>query len=113
IQMNSIAYTVVGIMPARFRTFDFGTDLWIPLTVDRSDVTWAGANGLGYGLLRAGVTPQAATVELGTLARNMRENFQLASDWPLGASVVGLQESLVGSLRPTVLVLAFAVGFLL
>lgn len=113
IRLEGTSYTVVAVMPRGFRTFDPETDLWTPLTVDPKEQTWTGAVALAYGRVRPGVAPEAATTELQALAVWMRGEFALAPAWAQGAVVVGLQESLVGGVRTTLLVLLCAVGFLL
>ncbi len=113
IRLDGDAYEVVGVMPRGFRTFDAGTDLWTPMTVDPAAATWTGAMALTYGRLKPGVTAAAATGELGPLARQVRDALGLAPDWNQGAAVVPLREELVGPVRPMLLVLTVAVGLLL
>jgi predicted permease len=113
IRLDREAYEVVGVMPRGFRTFDPGTDLWTPLTFDPEDATWSGAMALGYGRLRAGVTAETASLELKSLAAEVREAFHLAPDWALNAAVMDLKEQLVGPVRPTLVVLIVAVAVLL
>lgn len=113
IQLDGTAYTVVAVMPRGFRTFETRADLWTPLTMDRSAMTWAGATSMMFGRLRPGRTPDEASSELRTLAADIRDEFQLAPTWSVGASVAPLQAQLVGGTRAILLVLLTAVGALL
>ena len=113
IRLEGTSYTVVAVMPSGFRTFDPGTDLWTALPLDPKEPTWTGAMAAAYGRLRPGVSTQVATVELKGLVSAMRKEFDLAPAWAQGAVVIGLQESLVGGVRSTLLVLLCAVAFLL
>src|SRR4029077_715265 len=68
---------------------------------------------LAYGRLREGVSTQAARDELRTLVPQLQREFDLPPNWSQGADVVGLQESMVGTTRPTLFTLFAAVAFLL
>jgi predicted permease len=113
IVLSGEPYTVVAVMPKAFRAFAFTSDAWVPLPDDHSAFYWTGQTALAYARLRPGTTARAASVELATVAPHVRTDFQLAPDWGAGARVVGLAESMVGALRPMVIVLCGAVGFLL
>jgi putative ABC transport system permease protein len=113
IVLNDEPYTVVAVMPRGFRMFQFTSDLWIPLAEDHSAWGWTGPQALAFGRLASGVTARAASAELATIAPRLQQEFHLESAWPTGARVVGLAESMVGTLRPMILLLTGAVGFLL
>ncbi len=113
INLDGTMYTVVAVMPRRFRTFEMRADLWTPLTMDRAAMTWAGAMSVLFGRLVADRTPAEASSELRTLAAGIRDEFQLAPSWTVGASVVSLQAQLVGGTRAILMVLLAAVGALL
>src|SRR6185312_6665059 len=113
IDLDGTAYVVTGVMPPTFRPFGFRSDVWVPLTADHSAAWWTSATALAYGRLRPGVTAQIASAELATIVRRVQREFQLDPDWTVGARVVGLQDSMVGAVRPTVLLLTGAVALLL
>jgi len=106
-------YTVAAVMPPTFRVFQFTSDLWVPLPDDHTAWWWTGTQMLAFGRLRTGVTVHAASVELATIAPRVETEFHLESDWAAGARVVGLAESIVGAVAPTVMLLTGAVGLLL
>jgi putative ABC transport system permease protein len=113
IVLDREAYTIAAVMPRTFRAFTFNSDLWVPLTTDRAAMWWTQATALAYGRLRPGMTASHASAELAMIAPRIAREFQLAPNWPMGARVVGLEDSMVRAFRPTVLLLAAAVGTLL
>src|SRR5262249_50351349 len=51
ITLNGQRYTVTGVMPKGFQLFDWQSDLWIPLNMDRDEFTWTVSTGFAYGRL--------------------------------------------------------------
>jgi len=113
ISLDGQAYRVTGVMPPDFVTFDATTDLWTPMTMDPAEMTWAGAIGMAYGRLRPDVTAATASAELGVEVAAMADEFQHPRTWRDGARVSGLQDTMVGSVRPILFVLLAAVALLL
>jgi len=113
IVLDGDPYTVAAVMARTFRAFTFTSDLWVPLPADHSAMWWTQATTLAFGRLRPRATVQGASAELATIAPRIQQEFHLAPDWSEGARVVGLQDSMVGALRPMVLLLTGAVGLLL
>jgi putative ABC transport system permease protein len=113
--------TVVGILP---KTFSFPIqvpepEIWMPRVDEnatlRQEQIRSGASYLGViGRLRPGTTLPVAEAELKTIDARYRAQFGSyvdATKFELAA--VSLQDSLVGTLRPSLLVLLAAVGFVL
>lgn len=113
IQLDGSGFTVLGVMPAGFQVFGENSDLWVPMAMDQSAMSWTGATSLAYGRLQPGTPTTTAAQELGGLFNQIRQEFQLRPDWGTGVPLVGLKESIVGGSRPMLLVLMVAVGFLL
>ena len=117
ISLDSQPFTIVGVMPEGFRfpsAYDFGsgTDLWVPLQLppDSRDP----ANYLAsMGRLKLGVTREQAGAELGALTQQLRKDLPESADSHEGATLVALQERLVGRVRPLLLILLGAVSFVL
>ncbi len=105
--------TVVGVAAADFR-YPGQADIWVPVSRDAADIL--GNRGLhGYyvvGRLLPGVNQQAAQARLGALAARLSGEYP-ATNQGWGVAVEALQESLVHDVRPTLLVLLGAVGFVL
>jgi len=113
--------TVVGILPANFHfPLQFPEpDIWVPRVFEasflRPEQVRTGAGYLAViGRLRQGETLAHAQAELDTINGRYREQFGSyvdATRWDLAAT--SLADSLVATLRPSLLVLLAAVGFVL
>ncbi|HVT40030.1 MAG TPA: ABC transporter permease, partial [Gemmatimonadaceae bacterium] len=113
LQLSDGPLTVVGVMPADFH-FSGNADLWMPLAMDRGAQSWDNAMSTAYGKIRIGTSEASASSRVAVLTAALRDEFKQPPNWMKGAApVVGLQDSMVGGLRPTLLVLLAAVAFLL
>jgi putative ABC transport system permease protein len=105
--------TIVGIAPPRFR-YPEETEVWIPVSQDEAGLLEE--RGLHaydvIGRLRAGQTREHASTRLQAVAARLAAEYP-ASNRSWGVVLTPLQESLVRELRPTLLVLLGAVGFVL
>ena len=105
---------VVGVMPSDFAFPGSETELWIPHHLDPADATahW----GAGYmplvARLRPGTTLEQARGEIRSLVAETIPlfPFTMPRDWNASATVLPLQESLVGNVRSKLLVLFGAVA---
>jgi putative ABC transport system permease protein len=117
IQLDGRQHQVVGVMPSGFAFPSQDVQLWVPFGIDRSDPLdlWSRTAGSFIGRLRPGVTVEQAGAEIGTVAPQLRELFpwQMPQDFWADATVVPLQDQLVGDARPTLFVLLGAVGLVL
>ncbi|HEX9727718.1 MAG TPA: ABC transporter permease [Gemmatimonadales bacterium] len=111
--LDGVRHTVVGVMPPGFELGHPQTEIWRVLPLDRDAWYYEGGGLLGVARLRPGVSLQAARAEFVGLSRRLKETYGYAEDYLAGASVIGLQERIVGSLRPILLVALGAVGFVL
>jgi putative ABC transport system permease protein len=109
IQVNGQALTVVGVMPADFRSVGGRPDLWVP-------VQWS-EEGTGrflsvVGRLRPGATFEQARTEMVAIGRRRAQAYpEINRDW--GVNPVPLHEQVTGDVKPALLVLLGAVGILL
>jgi putative ABC transport system permease protein len=117
IRLNDEDYAVVGVMPERFRDFfSSRADLWMPVvfTPDQYADNRRTNEFLGFiGRLAPGVSVEKAQAEMHALARRLRQSYpnSYASDWDL--LVRSLNEVATGTIRPALLLLLGAVGFVL
>ncbi|HEU4643042.1 MAG TPA: ABC transporter permease [Gemmatimonadaceae bacterium] len=118
IRIDAREYTIVGVMPASF-DFPLGTSersqLWIPLTLggDSTFQQSRGAHSLEVGgRLRPGATREQAAAEMVAITKRLSELYP-RTNARFSAGVVPLRERLVGGTRPTLLMLAGAVAFVL
>jgi putative ABC transport system permease protein len=114
-------FTIVGILPKSF-TFPLQVpepELWMPRVDEvatlRSEQIHSGATYLGVvGRLRPGANLADAQAELKAINARYRAQFgNYADAAKFDLAAVSLQDSLVGTLRPSLFVLLAAVGFVL
>jgi putative ABC transport system permease protein len=111
IAVNGRAATVVGVMPQRFR-FPGATEVWFP-AADPNDPQSRGRHSyMIFGRLTPTATIASATREVAGIAR------QLEADHPQinakrSARAEGMTETIVGDVRPALLVLLGSVGLVL
>jgi len=116
LQINGVPTTIVGIMPPRFDVDDNGVQLWRPLQIDPQDPGSQFSHYLyAIGRLRGGVTQQQAQAELDVLVAGWQETYPDAHIRPDGHEIQfePLANQVVGDVRPALLTLLGAVGFVL
>ena len=116
IQLDAVPYTIVGVMPAEFDFPPSGNiDIWTPLTFDPNDAHGRSrkARSLNVvGRLADGVSPEQAQREMTVVASRLATTYP-DSNTGWGARVIAAQEQLVTTVRPALLMISAAVGFLL
>jgi predicted permease len=104
-------YSVIGVMQAGFN-FPPEAEVWIPRELEAPLTSRTALNWHGLGRLRDGATIAQANADLQSIAVNLKRQLG-DSTWMSGATVRTLQESMVGPVRPALLAIAGAAGFLL
>jgi putative ABC transport system permease protein len=113
ITLDGKAFTVVGVMPARFG-FPQKAEAWIPVSLAADEImnrgTRPGFNAVAR--LKPGVTPDGARAEMETIARRLDAAYPKTNT---GATVLvfPLYEKIFGEYRPALFLLLGAVGFVL
>ena len=118
LRLDGLAYTVVGVIPADFR-YQSGnfhnSDVYVPIG-QWNDPTFrdrrASMGMDAVGRLKPGVTLQQAQADMDSVARTLADAYPNA-DKGTGIALVPLQQDVVGDIRPFLLVLLAAVGFVL
>jgi putative ABC transport system permease protein len=113
VTLTGTGHTVVGVMPAGF-DFPYEADLWSPMASEPPfepglrRFVWLRT----VARLKPGVTLVQAQSDMAAVARRLEEQYPDTNE---GRSVlvVSLHENTVGSVRPALLVLLGAVGFVL
>jgi putative ABC transport system permease protein len=107
------ALTVIGVAAPDFH-FPERSDIWIPVSHDATDVLEnRGLHAYGViGRLSPGVSIDRAAASLQSIAARLGGEYP-ATNKAWGIAVAPLHQSLVKSVRPTLLVLLGAVGFVL
>jgi putative ABC transport system permease protein len=116
VQLDAEPYTVIGVMPAEF---DFppsaNADIWTPLSFDPNDAHGRSrkARSLNVvGRLADGIPQEQAQREMTVIAGRLATTYP-DSNAGWGARVISAQEQLVTTVRPALLLISAAVGFLL
>jgi predicted permease len=110
--LNSRKFTVIGVMPAGFE-FPQKAELWTPLAWDEKErQTRAIHDYMVVARLNPDVPLAKAQSEMSAISGRLEREYPEA-DKGWGAVVIPLREDLVGDMRPALLVLFSAVGFVL
>jgi putative ABC transport system permease protein len=118
ISLNNQSYTVVGIMPAKFgfpTSSDpkFQPQMWTPLAwTDEDRAVRGNHNYFVIARLKPDADVKQAQAEMTTISSRLEQQYP-ADDKGWGAVVVPLREELVGKVRPALMILLGAVGFVL
>jgi putative ABC transport system permease protein len=115
IQLNGERFQLVGVMPPGFHSFYSNADVMVPLALTAQQFT-AGYTNEYLSLtarLAPGATLGTAQAEMHTFAENLKHANpnQFAPDWTL--KVRSFDDLTSGTIRPTLLILLGAVGFVL
>jgi putative ABC transport system permease protein len=110
INLNGVPVTVIGVMPAGFYFPTRTPEFWRPMGLNPVDAT-RGGHFLGVvARLKPDVTVRQADAEMKTIAERLAREYPEASAGE-SARVVLLQDQIVGAIRPALLTLFAAVGF--
>jgi putative ABC transport system permease protein len=118
ITLDKRPFTVVGIMPAAFRSpfINNAQDVWIPLVQDPLFGSWMARRGGHwlpvFGRLKPGVSLAQAQAEMDTISERLASEFPAENKgWTV--RLVPMQKEIVGDVRTALLVLLGAVGLVL
>jgi putative ABC transport system permease protein len=115
--INGEQYVVIGVMPQGMRDFwNRDTELWSPLGLEPAALADNRRTNEYLNLtgrLKPGITPERAQATLTAFANQLKQRYPdfYAKDWTLRAKP--LQEVATGRIRPALLILLGAVGFVL
>ncbi len=111
IRLAGEPHVVIGVTRPGF-TYPDETELWVPLAPDSSTRARRGALWLSViGRLRPGTTVEAAQAEMSGIALQLEQEYEQNRNH--GVRLEPLHETVVGPVRPALLVLLGAVAFVL
>ena len=119
IDLNDTSYTIIGVVPGSFhyRNNNFGEDkdVYVPLgqwndALFRDRHTGMGMDAVGR--LKPGITVEQAKADMNAVAAHLAQIYP-DSNKDSGVTVVPLKQNITGDIRPFLLVLLAAVGFVL
>jgi putative ABC transport system permease protein len=116
LRLNGEPYTIVGVMPARFTAAAWAVtarDIWVPIAYTDADrAVRDNHNDSVIARLAPGVTVAQAQSEMDAISTRLAHAFpQENAGW--GATVVPLQELIVGDVRLSLVMLLAAVALVL
>ena len=103
--------SVVGVLPAGFQ-FPEDAEIWVPRELLEHYASRTAHNWRVIGRLRDGFNPEKAHAELGTIAHAIKQQYGPDTDIT-DVAISRLQDAITGQVRPALLILLGAVGFLL
>lgn len=110
--IDGTVFNVVGVMPANF-SFPPDTDLWVPKEQLSKDTSARSSHNFRViARLKPNVTISQAQVEIDTIEARLNQQYPEYNQ-DTGGAVVTLMDQMVGSVRPALVVLMVAVGFVL
>jgi putative ABC transport system permease protein len=114
--LNDKSYTVVGITPADFR-FASDTDIYVPIGLSVAEVPFYKERGSHPGLwvtgrLKPGVSMEGARAELDAIMARLGQQYP-ETNKGRRVHIESLYENTVQDVRPALLILLGAVGFVL
>jgi putative ABC transport system permease protein len=115
VTLNGAPYTIIGVMPAGFQ-HPQRAELWAPLRLNSLSADQANDRGFRFlrvvGRFKPGVTIEQAQREMSRVALRLAERHP-DTNAGQGVKIVSLQEQYAGDIKPTLLALLGAVGFVL
>jgi putative ABC transport system permease protein len=114
--LNGESYTVIGIMPRFVQLPGFANrndQLWVPIAFPPEEASQRGNHFLEViARLKPGITLKQAQAEMDTIAARLAQQYP-DYNTRTGAVVLPLHEEVVGDIKPALLILLGAVGFVL
>ncbi|MFL6520473.1 MAG: ABC transporter permease [Chthoniobacterales bacterium] len=117
IKLSARDYTVIGVMPSDFQSLPVGLLNWTaefyrPVAEQPAEKDRASRHLRAIARLKPGLTLEQAQTEMNLIARQLSQEHP-NDNASSGVHLVTLREDLVGRLRPALLMLFGAVGFVL
>jgi predicted permease len=105
--------TIIGVMPPGFQFMGKETGLWVPMAFSREQLANRGSHYLTVvARLKSSVTLAQAQAEIAAITQRILRDNPIRG-FEFGSTVIPLREQLAGDVRPALIVLLVAVGFVL
>jgi predicted permease len=112
ITLDGAPYIVVGVMGPKMNKPDFA-QAWVPLGLTAGEAAVRGEHHyFSIARLKPGITIGLAQAEMNAISLRLEQAYP-ADDKGWGAAVVSMRDELVGDVRPALLMMLGAVGFVL
>jgi predicted permease len=114
ITLYDASFTVIGILPANFQ-FYTPADVFVPLSFMPNSLKEAReehGGTIAVGRLKRGVSKSQAQADMQNIAAALEQQYPKTNN-TVGVSLKAIHDDMVGDVRPSLLVLLGAVGFVL
>jgi putative ABC transport system permease protein len=115
IRLGTLTHIIIGVLPTGLKFPEETVDLWIPLeqTITPENMHWRNSHYLDvYARIKPGVTLAQARAEMNQIAAGLKLAYHDTNSGA-GTYIIPVQEDLVSDIRPALLTLLVAVGFVL
>ncbi len=118
ISLEGRSYSIIGVIPASFNLSAArisSRDIYVPIGQWRNTELQNRGNGMGFRViarLKPATSIEQANADMAEVSRNLASAYP-DSDTGVGVTVASLKERVVGDVRPFLLLLMAAVGFVL
>ena len=109
--LNGKTYTIVGVLPSDFKPYG-PADVYVPIGLSARMERGAHDDTVVVARLKSGATIERARAEMETIALRLEKAFPITNSG-YRVNITPLKEDIVGEVRPAILVLFAAVGFVL
>jgi putative ABC transport system permease protein len=113
ITLSDQTYTIIGVMPRGFAFPSPRAQVWTPVAFNAAERATRDTNYIDVvARLKPGVSLEQAQANMTAVAQSQAQRYP-QSNTGIGVKLVSLQEHMVGDVRPMLIVLFGAVGFVL
>src|SRR4051812_26199258 len=113
IKLSDQTYTIVGVMPRGFAFPSTRAQVWTPVAFNSAERATRDTNFIDVvARLKPGVSLQQAQANMTAVAQSQTQRYP-QTNVGIGVKLVSFQEQMVGNVRPMLVVLLGAVGFVL
>ena len=113
LDLGGQTYTVIGVLPQSFQFAMRSADMWLPYQPNQNQLTRRGMHGTNLiARLKPGVSESQAQSQLSVISSQIADQFK-ESHTGTTLRLVPLQEQVVGQVKPILMLLLAAVGFVL
>src|ERR1700730_2795615 len=114
VALSNVSFTIVGVLPREFQFAPRGSaDFWTVLDGSNSCEKRRSCHNLfGVARLKDGVSTEMASAQMKSIAKQLEAEYP-GSNRDQGAAVMALSDSIVGDIRPILMVLLGGAGLLL
>jgi len=113
LDLGGQTYTVIGVLPQSFQFAMRNADMWLPYQPTQNQLTRRGMHGTNLiARLKPGVSESQAQSQLSVINSQIADQFK-ESHTGTTLRLVPLQQQVVGQVKPILMLLLAAVGFVL